>query len=150
MLKIKQTDRMMIDEVFQKVKEERLHWRQSWIGHIIKHKEQYPEKKALGIPQLQYLKQQKHRSWWLYANEMNGLQQFQMESCQPIKRLKQKKKKHLIFRRHPIQIEQHLLQATMNIEAARYSITLVYTHTMSQPKYTVIFTFTTTGISDFL
>jgi hypothetical protein len=48
MLKIKQTDRMMIDEVFQRVKEERLHLislknrRQSWIGHIIKHKEQYP------------------------------------------------------------------------------------------------------------
>jgi len=29
----------------------------------------------------------------LYSNEENGLQQFQMESCQPIKRLKDKKKK---------------------------------------------------------
>jgi hypothetical protein len=29
----------------------------------------------------------------LYSNEKNGLQQFQMESCQPIKRLKDKNKK---------------------------------------------------------
>jgi len=36
---------------------------------------------------------QKHRSWQLYSNEKNGWQQFQMESCQPIKRLKVKKKK---------------------------------------------------------
>jgi hypothetical protein len=28
-----------------------------------------------------------------YNNEKNGLQQFQMESCQPIKRWKEKKKK---------------------------------------------------------
>jgi len=34
---------------------------------------------------------QKHRSWQLYNNEENGLQQFQMESCQPVKRLKDKK-----------------------------------------------------------
>jgi len=31
---------------------------------------------------------QKHRSWQLHSNEKNGLQQFQMENCQPIKRLK--------------------------------------------------------------
>ena len=36
---------------------------------------------------------QKHRSLHLYGNEKNGLQQFQMESCQPIKRLKDKKKR---------------------------------------------------------
>jgi hypothetical protein len=36
---------------------------------------------------------QKHSSWQLYSNEKNGLQQFQMASCQPIKRLKDKKKK---------------------------------------------------------
>jgi hypothetical protein len=35
---------------------------------------------------------QKHRSWQLYSNEKNGLQQMQMESCQPVKRLKDKKK----------------------------------------------------------
>jgi hypothetical protein len=34
---------------------------------------------------------QKHRNWQLYSNEENGLQQFQMESCQPIRRLKHKK-----------------------------------------------------------
>jgi len=32
---------------------------------------------------------QKHRSWQLYGNEKNGLQQFQVESCQPIKRLEE-------------------------------------------------------------
>ena len=33
---------------------------------------------------------QKHRSWQLYSNEKNGLQQFQTEIRQPIKRLKDK------------------------------------------------------------
>ena len=32
----------------------------------------------------------KHRSLQLYSSEKNGLQQFRMESCQPIKRLKDK------------------------------------------------------------
>jgi len=31
---------------------------------------------------------QKHSSWQLYSNEKNGLQQLQMESCQPLKRLR--------------------------------------------------------------
>jgi hypothetical protein len=31
---------------------------------------------------------QKHRSWQLYNNEKNGLQQIQMESCQPTKRIR--------------------------------------------------------------
>jgi hypothetical protein len=35
---------------------------------------------------------QKHRSWQLYSKEDNGLQHFQIESCQPIKILKNKKK----------------------------------------------------------
>jgi hypothetical protein len=38
---------------------------------------------------------QKHRSWQLYSNEKNGLQQFQMESCQTNKRLKDEKKKKI-------------------------------------------------------
>ena len=38
------------------------------------------------------LSPQKHRCWQLYSNGKNGLQQFQMESCRPIKRLKDKKK----------------------------------------------------------
>jgi hypothetical protein len=38
--------------------------------------------------------QSEHRSWQLYNNEKNGLLQFQMESCQPIKRMKDKKNKH--------------------------------------------------------
>jgi hypothetical protein len=37
---------------------------------------------------------QKRSSCQLYSNEENGLQQFQMESCQPIRRLKDKKKKN--------------------------------------------------------
>jgi len=31
---------------------------------------------------------QKHSSWQLCSYEKNGLQQIQMESCQPIKRLR--------------------------------------------------------------
>ena len=69
MLKIKWTDRITIDEVFQKVKEERLilkilkNRRHSWIGHTIRHNEfvvKIPEgaisgkKKAVGRPRLQY------------------------------------------------------------------------------------------------
>jgi hypothetical protein len=34
-----------------------------------------------------------HKSWQLYSNENNGLQQIQLESCLPIKWLKQKNKK---------------------------------------------------------
>jgi len=39
---------------------------------------------------------QKHSNWQLYSNEKNDLQQFQMESCQRIKRLKDTKKKNNI------------------------------------------------------
>jgi hypothetical protein len=56
--------------------------------------EKYPEKKAAGRPRLQYLKQvaRNTEADSYTANEKNGLQQLQMESCQPIKRLKDKKK----------------------------------------------------------
>ena len=71
MLKIKWTDRITIDEVFQKVKEERLilkilkNRRHSWIGHTIRHNEfvvnilegAISGKNAVGRPRLQYLKQ---------------------------------------------------------------------------------------------
>ena len=36
---------------------------------------------------------QKHRNWLLYGNKKNGLQKFQIESCQPIKRMKDKNDK---------------------------------------------------------
>jgi len=36
-------------------------------------------------------RRQEHRSGQLYNNEKNSLQQIQMESCQPIRRLKKKK-----------------------------------------------------------
>jgi len=66
MLKIKWTDRIMKDEVFQRSKEERLllktlkNRRHSWIGHTIRHNEfvvnilegAISGKKAVGRPQL--------------------------------------------------------------------------------------------------
>ena len=71
MLKIKWTDRITDDEVFQRAKEERLllkilkNNRHSWAGHRVRHNEflvNIPEgaisgKKAVGRPLLQYLKQ---------------------------------------------------------------------------------------------
>ena len=71
MLKIKWTGRITNDEVFQRVKEERLLLKikknrcHSWIGHTIGHNEFVVNilegaifgKKAAGRPQLQYLKQ---------------------------------------------------------------------------------------------
>ena len=71
MLKIKWTDRIKNDEVFQRAKEERLllkilkNKHHSWIGHRIGHNEfvvdvldgAIPGKKAVGKPRLQYLKQ---------------------------------------------------------------------------------------------
>jgi len=70
-LKIKWTDRITNEEVFQRVKEERLllkmlnNRRYSWIGHIIRNNEfvvnimerAISGKKAMGRPRLQYLKQ---------------------------------------------------------------------------------------------
>ena len=69
MLKIKWTDRITNDEVFQRAKEERLllkmsnSRRHSWIGYIIRHNEfvvnilegAISGKKAMGRPRLQYL-----------------------------------------------------------------------------------------------
>ena len=40
----------------------------------------------------------KYKSWQLYRNEKNGLQQFQMEICQPIIRVKDKKKKNVTLK----------------------------------------------------
>ena len=71
MLKIKWTDRIMNDEVFQRAKEERLllkilkNRRHPWIGHTIRHKNfavnilegAIFRKKAVGRPRLEYLKQ---------------------------------------------------------------------------------------------
>jgi hypothetical protein len=71
MLKIKRTDKTTNDEVFQRVKEERLlleisqNRLHSWIGHEVRHYEfvvnilegEIYGKKAVGRPRLQYLKQ---------------------------------------------------------------------------------------------
>jgi len=43
---------------------------------------------------------QEHRSGQLYSNEKNSLQQIQMESCRPIKRLKKKKKTAILGTAH--------------------------------------------------
>jgi hypothetical protein len=70
-VKIKGTDRIKNDEVFQRAKEERLllkflkNRRHSWIGHTIRHNEfvvnilegAISGKKAVGRPRLQYLRQ---------------------------------------------------------------------------------------------
>jgi len=71
MLKIRWTDRITNDEVFQRAKEERLllkilkNRRHSWIGHTVWHNEfvvnslegAMSGKKVVGRPRLQYLKQ---------------------------------------------------------------------------------------------
>ena len=71
MLKIKWTERITNDEVFQRAKDERLLLKMlqnrchPWIGHIIRHDEfvvnilegTISGKKAVGTPRLQYLKQ---------------------------------------------------------------------------------------------
>jgi len=56
--------------------------------------EQYLEKRAVGRPWLQYLKQvaRNTEADGYKANGKNGWQQIQIESCQPIKRLRDKKK----------------------------------------------------------
>ena len=93
MLKIKLTDRIRND-VFQRMKEERLllkivkNRRHSWVEHTIRHKEFAAGilegaifgKKGRGKASTIKLKAscQKHRSWQLYRNKKNGLQQIQM------------------------------------------------------------------------
>jgi hypothetical protein len=71
MLKIKWTDRITNDEVFQRAREERLllkilkNGRHLWIGHSVMHNEfvvnilegEMSGKKAVGRPRLRYLKQ---------------------------------------------------------------------------------------------
>jgi hypothetical protein len=75
-LKIKWTDRITNDDVFQRAKEERLflknlkNRRHSWLGHIIRQKEfvvnilegTTSRQKAVGRPRTQYLSRQKHSS----------------------------------------------------------------------------------------
>ena len=108
MVKIKWTDRITNEEVFQRVKKERLllkmlnNGRHSWIGHIIRHSEfvvnilggAISGKKAMGRPRLQYLKQVARS---IGADSYTTMKRIacniQMESCQPNKRLKKKKKK---------------------------------------------------------
>ena len=96
----------MNDEVFQRVKEERLllkilkNRHHSWIGHTVRHNEfvvnipegAISEKKGRGNTLTTILKisRQKHGSLQLHSQEKNGLQQFQMESCQPFKSMKDK------------------------------------------------------------
>ena len=107
MLKIKWTARITNDEVFQREKEERSlleilkNRRHSWIGRMIRYEFVVNiiegainiRKKGCRKTSITVLKanRQKHRSRQLYSNEKNGFQEFQMESCQQIKRLNDKK-----------------------------------------------------------
>jgi len=107
MLKIKRTDRITNDEVYQRAKEKRLilkmlqNGRHSWIGHTVTHNEfvvnilegTISGKKGSEKTSTTMLKasHQKH------SDGKNDLQQFQMESSQPIKRLKNKKKIYVIY-----------------------------------------------------
>jgi hypothetical protein len=109
MLKIKWTDKIMNEEVFQKVIEERLllkilnnRWH-SWIGHIIRYNEfvinilegAISGKKGHGktLTTILTASRQEHRSGQLYNNEKNSVQQSQMESCQPIRRRRKRRRK---------------------------------------------------------
>jgi len=116
MLKIKWTDRLTNDEVFQRAKEDRLllkivkNRRHSWIEHTIRYNEFVVNilegaifgKKGRGKISTTILKasRQKQRSGQLYSNEKDGLQQIQMESCQPVKRLSDKKKNSCLIYLH--------------------------------------------------
>jgi len=79
---------------FKNLKKNRSH---SWIGHTIGLNEFVVNilegaifgKKAVGRRRVS---RQKHSSGQLYSNGKNGLQQFQTESCQPIKRLEEEEK----------------------------------------------------------
>jgi biotin carboxylase len=109
MLKIMWTDRITNGEVYQRVKEERLllkivnNRRHSWIGHIIRHNDfvvnilerAISGKKGHEKTWTTILKasRQEQRSGQLYNNTKNSLQQIQMESCQPIKRLKKRRRR---------------------------------------------------------
>jgi hypothetical protein len=95
-------------EVFQRAKEERLlleilkNRRHSWIGCTVRHNEIVVNilegaicgKRAVGRPGLRYLKKVARNTAAdsCTAMKISGLQQLQMESCQPIKRLRDKKK----------------------------------------------------------
>jgi porphobilinogen deaminase len=129
MLKIKWTDRITNEEVFQRVEEERLLLKilnnrcHSWIGHIIRHSEfvvnilegTISGKKGRGKTPTTELKasRQEHRSGQLYSNGKNSLQQIEMESCQPIKRLKKEEEVYLCaagcsISQKSIQIEENV------------------------------------------
>jgi len=103
------------DEVFQRASEERLlskflkNRHHSWIGHTVGHKEFavniiegaiFGKKNAVGRPRLQYLKQDSRNTTADSYRAMKRMacKQFQMESCQPIKRLRDKKKKIFVLK----------------------------------------------------
>jgi hypothetical protein len=75
--------------------------RPSWIGHTIRHNyfvvyildgEIYGKKGRRKTSTIVLeASREKNRSWQLYSDIKNCLQQFQTESCQPIKRLQDKK-----------------------------------------------------------
>ena len=93
MIKVKRTDRMTNDEVFQRAKEERLivkikkkNRRHSCIGHKIRHKEFVVNiligaifgKKTVGRPGLQYLKQVDRNT---AADSYRAMERVACDSC---------------------------------------------------------------------
>jgi hypothetical protein len=65
----------------------------SFIGHIIKHNEFVVNNLERTWNKKLKASHQKHRSWQLYTNENNGLQQFHMDSYLPIEIFNDTKKK---------------------------------------------------------
>jgi len=100
MLKIKWTNRIKYEEVFQRTEEERLllklskNRRHLWIQHTIRHNEfvvnilegAISGKKSRRKTSTTILKNKSPETQELtYSTEENGSQQFQMESCEPSK-----------------------------------------------------------------
>ena len=56
----------------------------------------------------------------MYSNEKNGLQQFQMESCQQIKRLKDKKKKKKKKNKEEVGEEVYITDYRVWTETVKY------------------------------
>jgi len=54
----------------------------------------------------------------LYSNEKNSLQQIQMESCQPIKRLKKEEEEVLVLKESDIEYDKKLRVFALDIRSS--------------------------------
>jgi hypothetical protein len=125
----------------------------SCIGHIIRHNMFVVDilegaisvKICRGKTSTTALKasRQKHRSWQLYSNVKNGLQQFQAESCQPIKTFKDKKKRRKKKKKKRVsqswQYFQTVSYAVHNMPVFPYIFKPVpYVSLMREPKHVAL------------